>query len=653
MDHHRGGRPRHPDILTPAEWRVLEELRRGVTNAEIAARLGIGAETVKSHVSSMLAKLELRSREELAAWHPDGTRGRLRALFALPAVLGSFARPLMWVGAGVAALAGVATVVVALVVLEVALEGNGDPPVVSGPAATGTAPRSPTPTPQRQPSAAPVASPTPPAPAPTPSPATSPTATLAPTPVPSQSTSPASVPGRCAAPTDADCIIAVYEGAPDDYDQVTDIPADKLLEQTSDGRYHVERGKQYTVVTAAQLPATGGWTRFYLDRTETAGVPVSASRLIAPVGTTYTFTVADEVSAPGRYTYELKAAKPFPRPRPDGKPLIGDVVVSTMFQAPSFRYDSFDTTGAATSAGSYSLLMPDEDSEEEDATTPVTSYDELRRDATVLVVNTTDDGDYSQSSFYGEVEVGDLVELRQGRTCWTRYEVESAPEPAAGSSVRTFGVSWHMYSFVGCNTGLVDDDASTAFVWGPGDVELETHPEPLMYGAWELVASGYKGVVHPEGETDQVALNTDYPHSEVIAVAKQHRLWRNPTLPAAAGLTLHSVNMGYENIDGYVATYLSDTTSDWLMIQIRKLIGEHYRHWMGYQVELLDYETRWIDGRSAFVWYVNDLDARTDGGGLRAYDADTGVEYLVEGWGPNLTTIDELIEIARSLWSTQ
>ena len=89
------------------------------------------------------------------------------------------------------------------------------------------------------------------------------------------------------------------------------------------------------------------------------------------------------------------------------------------------------------------------------------------------------------------------------------------------------------------------------------------------------------------------------------------------------------------------------------MIQIRKLIGEHYRHWMGYQVELLDYETRWIDGRSAFVWYVNDLDARTDGGGLRAYDADTGVEYLVEGWGPNLTTIDELIEIARSLWSTQ
>ena len=35
---------------------------------------------------------------------------------------------------------------------------------------------------------------------------------------------------RCAAPTDADCIRAVYVGAPDDYAQVVDIPADVLLD---------------------------------------------------------------------------------------------------------------------------------------------------------------------------------------------------------------------------------------------------------------------------------------------------------------------------------------------------------------------------------------------------------------------------------------
>ena len=40
MDSDRGGRPRQPDILTPAEWRVLEELRKGGTNAELAVAGG-------------------------------------------------------------------------------------------------------------------------------------------------------------------------------------------------------------------------------------------------------------------------------------------------------------------------------------------------------------------------------------------------------------------------------------------------------------------------------------------------------------------------------------------------------------------------------------------------------------------------------------
>ena len=34
---------------------------------------------------------------------------------------------------------------------------------------------------------------------------------------------------RCATPTDADCIRAVYKGAPDDYTKIADIPADMLL----------------------------------------------------------------------------------------------------------------------------------------------------------------------------------------------------------------------------------------------------------------------------------------------------------------------------------------------------------------------------------------------------------------------------------------
>ena len=81
------GRPRHPEILTPAEQRVLNELRRGGTNAEIAARLGVTLDAVKYHISNMLGKLDLDNREQLATWHSAG-RGRLFGLLAIPGTLG-------------------------------------------------------------------------------------------------------------------------------------------------------------------------------------------------------------------------------------------------------------------------------------------------------------------------------------------------------------------------------------------------------------------------------------------------------------------------------------------------------------------------------------------------------------------------------------
>ncbi|MXZ62475.1 MAG: helix-turn-helix transcriptional regulator, partial [Chloroflexi bacterium] len=89
MERNRRGRPRHPDVLTPAEWRVLDALREGGTNAEIAARLGLSLDTVKYHISNMLAKLELRDRRALASWRPEERRGRLGALFSVPAVVWS------------------------------------------------------------------------------------------------------------------------------------------------------------------------------------------------------------------------------------------------------------------------------------------------------------------------------------------------------------------------------------------------------------------------------------------------------------------------------------------------------------------------------------------------------------------------------------
>ena len=63
-----GGRPKHPEILTPAEQRVFEGVRRGLTNGEIADELGISLNTVKYHVSNILGKLGLASRTQAALW---------------------------------------------------------------------------------------------------------------------------------------------------------------------------------------------------------------------------------------------------------------------------------------------------------------------------------------------------------------------------------------------------------------------------------------------------------------------------------------------------------------------------------------------------------------------------------------------------------
>ncbi len=67
----RRGRPRHPDILTPREWEVLALLREGLSNPEIADRLGISRDGVKFHVSEILTKLGVESREEAAAWREE------------------------------------------------------------------------------------------------------------------------------------------------------------------------------------------------------------------------------------------------------------------------------------------------------------------------------------------------------------------------------------------------------------------------------------------------------------------------------------------------------------------------------------------------------------------------------------------------------
>ena len=87
MPRRERGRPPHPDILTPAEWRVLEQVRVDHTNAEIAVRLGVSVTTVRYHLANIRAKLELSDRESLRAWRPARPRRedrQSRGWLALP-----------------------------------------------------------------------------------------------------------------------------------------------------------------------------------------------------------------------------------------------------------------------------------------------------------------------------------------------------------------------------------------------------------------------------------------------------------------------------------------------------------------------------------------------------------------------------------------
>jgi DNA-binding NarL/FixJ family response regulator len=58
--------PMGPELLTPREADVLEHLRQGRANAEIALALHVSVETVRSHRRNIYRKLGVRTRRELA-----------------------------------------------------------------------------------------------------------------------------------------------------------------------------------------------------------------------------------------------------------------------------------------------------------------------------------------------------------------------------------------------------------------------------------------------------------------------------------------------------------------------------------------------------------------------------------------------------------
>lgn len=54
--------------LTPSERRVLGLIGDGLSNREIGERLGVAEKTVKNHITSLLSKMGLQRRTQVAAW---------------------------------------------------------------------------------------------------------------------------------------------------------------------------------------------------------------------------------------------------------------------------------------------------------------------------------------------------------------------------------------------------------------------------------------------------------------------------------------------------------------------------------------------------------------------------------------------------------
>ena len=171
--------------------------------------------------------------------------------------------------------------------------------------------------------------------------------------------------------------------------------------------------------TPAERPA--------LPATATATASPAAAEPTAPPAATPPPTVAAPTEATATPS-PTSTETPTPSPTSTATPSPTATATPT-----TFRYNSFDRTGAAAAPGSYAFLMPDGQS-----TSVVTTYEQLRTESTVMRVNAKDEHGASWGDFYDTVAAGDRFELRETSDCWTRYHVtEVTPRPELTVSSRS------------------------------------------------------------------------------------------------------------------------------------------------------------------------------------------------------------------------
>ena len=324
--------------------------------------------------------------------------------------------------------------------------------------------------------------------------------------------------------------------------------------------------------------------------------PTPATTPAPPATSTATATATATASPPPTTTpttapspRATATATPSPTPVPTPVPATATATPSptpVVPEATTFRYDTYDTTGAVSTAGSYAFL-----SDPDDTSTVVTTYEALRDGTTTaLLIHKSDADGLSRADVYDEVEVGDLFEWHQADDCFVRYRVTDVPEAGVTATHREFGVRWETYVFQGCQTGSVPTSATVTFTAAtelPLDHLGGTHLTgfAVVHGPWQLAPHTQSAPGVPGTPKASVAIKPpDYPdpgrqpddvnpvYPADLAEARQLRYWREPTLPegwtfwrAVSGDIAGPV-WGYcatwKTADGYIAVDICGSYAD-------------------------------------------------------------------------------------------
>ena len=326
----------------------------------------------------------------------------------------------------------------------------------------------------------------------------------------------------------------------------------------------------------------------------------------------------------------------------------------------TFRYNTYDTSGAVAEPGSYAFLA-----DPADTSSVVTTYEGLRDGtATALLIHERDALGVSRAAFLDTVEVGDLFEWRQAEDCFVRYKVtELLPEPS-GTPRRLLGVEWMTFTYTGCSGAISASDNAQIVCGSLPNLGGESLSVPVIHGAYEIVPLDWSG----ETMRDYVPFPdySDPVETDDITVARTLDFWREPTIPEGwtFGKAIAAGGDAYGGARwGYCATWWANDVKipNTTVVHPQRGVqicadftstryGNQDASWNNGSAV---HETRVIAGRPASLRFSPPGPNHRLGFPtlIQVFDPTTGVTYEIEAIDYDLKSNPEaVVEMARSLF---